>query len=139
MTIAVLLTSAPQARAQDENQNAPQTSAQESKDFMVYSVYRALDMGNPGETPQKDYYINIGTKHGVRAGAVLEVLRKIPTYDLVSKKFHNDLTFPIARVKIIHAESGSSIARMEKLLPIETTPSVTPRAVMVGDLVRQTR
>ena len=105
-------------------------------DFTVYSVYKALDLGNPGEIPQKDYYVNMGQSQGVHDGSILEVMRKISTYDLLSEKLYKDVTFPIARLKVIHAEGYAAIARLDKLAPTEKTPAITPRAVMVGDYVR---
>jgi hypothetical protein len=105
-------------------------------DFTVYSVYKALDLGNPGEIPQKDYYVNMGQSQGVHDGSILEVMRKISTYDLLSEKLYKDVTFPIARLKVIHAEGYAAIARLDKLASTEKTPAITPRAVMVGDYVR---
>jgi hypothetical protein len=70
-----------------------------SAEFVVYSVYRGLDMGIPGETPQKDFYVNIGAAQGVRVGTTLEVMRRASTYDLITEKLYKDLTYPIARLK----------------------------------------
>src|SRR5690606_21026117 len=97
---------------------------------------QALNMGNPGEVAQKDYYINMGSVNGVRVGTVLDVVRKVPSYDLVSQKLYKDVTFPIGQLKVIHVESTAAIARLVKLNPPENTPAVTTRAILVGDLVR---
>ena len=111
-------------------------SASES---VVYSIYRELDLGNPGENPQKDFYVNMGTAQGVHTGSVLEVARRVPTYDLVNEKLFKDIIFPIARIKVIHAEENAAVARLEKLLPADSTPAISPRGVMVGDLVKPVR
>ena len=108
-----------------------------SAEFVVYSVYRGLDMGNPGETPQKDFYVNIGAAQGVRVGTTLEVMRRASTYDLITEKLYKDLTYPIARLKVIHAENNAAVARLDKMLPADKTPALAPNAVIVGDLVRQ--
>lgn len=100
--------------------------------YTVYSVYQALDLGNPNEVPQKDYYLSMGQSQGVRDGSIIEVMRKVPTYDLVSEKLYKEMTFPIARLKVIHVESSTAVARLEKLFPPEKTPALSPRAVMVG-------
>ena len=112
----------------------PETSL--SSDFVVYSVYKALDMGNPGEIPQRDYYINMGSAQGIHLGSQIEVLRRISTYDLLSEKLYKDVTFPIAKIKVVHVENNAAICRLEKLLPADRTPAVATKAVMVGDLVR---
>lgn len=106
-------------------------------EFLVYSVYRGVFLGGPGEeAPPKDFYVNMGTQHGLRMGASLDVLRRVSTYDVVNEQFYRDMTFPIAVLKVIHVESTASIARLERMLPADQAPSISPRAVMVGDLVR---
>jgi hypothetical protein len=102
-------------------------------DYVVYSVYKELDLGNEGERPEKDFYVNMGTTQGVRPGTILKAYRRMSTYDLMSEKLYRDVSFPIAKLKVIHAESSAAIARLEKMLP--DTPAYSPRAVMVGDLV----
>jgi hypothetical protein len=106
-------------------------------DFVVYSVYKSLDMGNPGEVPQKDFYVNMGSAQGLHDGAQLDVLRRIATYDLLNEKLYKDVTFPIAKIKVIHVEENAAICRLEKILPPEKTPAVASHSVMVGDVVRQ--
>ncbi len=105
-------------------------------DHVVYSIYKNLDLGDPNDPPMKDYYVNMGTQQGLRKGAVLEVHRKVATYDLTSQKLYRDITFPIATLKVIHVESNAAIARLEKMTAAKDTPAMTPRAVMIGDFVR---
>jgi hypothetical protein len=103
---------------------------------IVYSVFKGIDLGNPNEMIQKDYFVNLGTNQGIRVGTVLEVARKSPSYDLTTEKLYKDLIFPFARIKVIHAEKDASIARLEKLYSQDVTPVLVPRSVIVGDLVR---
>jgi hypothetical protein len=105
-------------------------------DFVVYSVYKGLDLGNPGETPQKDYYVNMGTAQGLRVGARLDVLRRVSTYDLLSEKLYKDVTFPIAKIRVIHVEDNAAVCRLDKMISADKTPAVAARAVMIGDLVQ---
>jgi hypothetical protein len=106
-----------------------------AQDFVVYGVFRELDLGNPTEPAQKDYYINMGAAQGLRAGSVVQVSRRMATYDLLAEKLYKDVLFPIADLKVIHVEGNAAIARMDKMLPPEKTPAMFPRAVMVGDVV----
>jgi hypothetical protein len=69
-------------------------------------------------------------------GTVLEVARKAPSYDLTTEKLYKDLIFPFAQIRVIHAEKDAAIARLEKLYPLEKTPAMSPRSVVVGDLVK---
>lgn len=114
----------------------PEKGRGETTDFVVYSINQGLDLGIPNETPLKDYYLNLGASQGVKVGALLQIVRRVSTYDLVNEQVYRDMAFPIALVKVIHVEGNSSIARMEKWLPRETTPGISPKAVMLGDLVR---
>lgn len=116
--------------------SAPASHA--ADDFYVYSMYRALDLGdNPGAVVQKDYYVNMGSAQGLKSGAVLDVFRKVASYDLSNQKLYKDLTLPVAKIRVIHAEPNAAIARVVQISPEDRTPALTPRAIMVGDLVRR--
>lgn len=111
-------------------------SESNATEYVVYSIYQGLNMGNPGEISQKDYYINMGIQQGIHKGSILLVMRQVPSYDIMNKQLYRDVVFPIALLKVIHVEPGASIARLDHLLPVENTPAITPRAVMVGDTVQ---
>jgi hypothetical protein len=105
-------------------------------EFTVYSVYQHLDMGNENEKPLKDFYINMGSEHGLRKGSIVTVIKRVPTYDAVSEKLYREMAFPYARLKIVHAEQNLAVGRIEKVLPQDNVPAVNPQAIMVGDIVR---
>lgn len=107
-----------------------------ASDFVIYSIYQAVDLGDPKTPAQKDFYVNMGLAHGLREGMTVEVSRRVPTYDVLAEKLYQDVTFPIARMRIIHVESTAAVARLERMLPLDKTPAISPRAVMVGDLVK---
>jgi hypothetical protein len=110
-----------------------------SEDAIVYSVFKGIDLGDPNEVLQKDYFVNLGSNQGIRVGTILEVARKAPSYDLTTEKLYKDLVFPFGTLRVIHAEKDASIARLEKLYSPEKTPVMVPRSVIVGDLVRVSR
>ena len=112
---------------------AEETIPEES---VIYSVYRGVDLGENYEKPLKDFYVNMGKKQGVQPGTILNVLRKIATYDLVNRKLKSDIIFRIAELKVIYADQETAIARVHRMLPADQTPTVSPNAVMVGDIVR---
>ena len=106
-------------------------------DFVVYSVFRPLDLGNKGEPPpQHTYYINMGSKNGLHVGSSVTVLRKIATYDLVSQKLYKDIEFPFAKLKIVHVEGTAAIAKLDGFLSADQTVALDTRAIMVGDIVK---
>lgn len=108
----------------------------ETAEPQVYGLQHHLNMGNPGEENRKDFYVNAGTKQGIRAGSMLQVFRKTTSYDLINNKIHTEVTFPIATLKVIHAENEVSIARLDRMLPEDKAALINPTAVMVGDIVR---
>lgn len=110
--------------------------SEDAGDSVIYGTYITLSMGNPGEDHPRDFYVSLGSKSGAKVGAKVEVMRRIATHDLMNRKLQKDMLFPIATLKIIHVEQNASIARLEKMMPEEATPAMTPRAVMVGDSVR---
>lgn len=110
----------------------------QASDFMVYSVYKSVDLGNPGEVSQKDFYVNMGTSNGLKTGTKLKVYRMVSTFDVTSQKLYKDMSFPIGTIKVIHAESNAAIARLDDIESPEKTPATT-RAVMVGDKVEISR
>jgi len=108
----------------------------QAAESVVYSVYRPLDLGASTEPPPKDFFVNMGTGQGIRNGTVLTVFRRAATYDLLSEKLFREITFPIAKIKVIHTESGTAVARLDKMIPSDKAPGITPQAIMIGDLVR---
>lgn len=116
-----------------------QASAQSKAEFVIYGINHAIDLGRPDGSfvpTQKDFYVNMGSIHGLRKGTKLQVLRKAATYDVIGKRLFKDMTYPIATLKVIHVENNAAITRVDSLLPAEETPNAIPRAVIVGDLVR---
>lgn len=103
---------------------------------VVYSVYRGLDLGDGVSGAEKDYFINLGSRDGLQVGQSVEVIRKLPTYDLQTEKLYKDLKFPFAKLKLIHVEAEASIGRLEVIYSPDKTPILSPKAVIVGDLVR---
>lgn len=110
--------------------------ATETRSATVFSVFKSLDMGTPGEASQKDFYIGLGSNQGVHEGSLIEVTRKLPVYDLVSEKLYKDMVYKVARLKVIHSESSASVARLEKIYPLDQVPALFNHAVMVGDQVK---
>jgi len=106
-----------------------------AEEHVVYSVYSRINMGHPGEKSKKDFFVNMGARHGVAIGSRLTVYRKLSTYDLLSKKLYRDMMIPIGFLKVIHTENFAAIARLEEMLPEDDLPHVTPGAVLVGDQV----
>ncbi len=81
----------------------------------------------------RDVYVNMGTDQGIKTGSTLDAFRVITTVDELNQKTGRNISFKIAKLKVIHAESDVSVARVTQFLPPDATPIVSYTNVMVGD------
>ncbi len=105
-------------------------------EFSVYEVFRAVDLGESDRPPPKEFFVNMGAIQGVRKGSVLDVYRKISSFDNLAEKHGGEHMVPVGRIKVIHADERTAIARMERFVSLEQEPALLPQSVMIGDLVR---
>ncbi len=109
------------------------------EEFSVYQVYRPINLGEVEQAPPKDIFINMGTENGVKRGNTLDVYRKISSFDNLTQKHMGDHLIPVGRVKVIHVDERSSIARLDKFVSINEEPAMLPQAIMIGDVVKTIR
>ena len=110
------------------------SSVAQAKEATVFDVRRPIAMDN-SEVPPKDYYINAGTKDGLKKGMIILVNRRMNLYDQYQNKSPGDLVVPIGQLKIIHIQDDVAVARLEEIKSREALPTVEFDAVMVGDRV----
>ncbi|NUM88723.1 MAG: hypothetical protein HUU37_05935 [Bdellovibrionales bacterium] len=103
-------------------------------EFKVYGVKTEFPMED-GQTIFKDVYVSMGTNQGIKAGTQLVAYRMATTSDDLAQKSSAQITFPVAKLRVIHAEATAAVARVVEVF----APSVTPLSgytnVMVGDTV----
>jgi hypothetical protein len=102
----------------------------------VYQVYRGIDMGDTDRPPPKDIFISMGAGQGLHKGSVLDVYRRISSFDNMTQKHMGDHMIPVGRIKIIYVDDRTAIARQDKFVSIDQEPALLPQAVMIGDIVR---
>jgi hypothetical protein len=83
----------------------------------------------------RDVYVNMGTEQGIKEGSVLDAFRTLTTVDEINQRTGQNISFRIAKLKVIHAEGSVAVARVIQVMPPETTPVGTYTNVMVGDSV----
>ncbi len=105
-------------------------------EYSVYQVFRGIDLGESDQPPPKDIFINMGADQGIKKGSILDVYRKISSFDNLTQRLAGDHMVPVGRVKIIHVDEKTAIARLDKYVSIDQEPGLLPQAVMIGDLVR---
>jgi hypothetical protein len=104
----------------------------------VYQVYRPVDLGE-GFPPPKDIFVSIGTMDGIRKGSYLDVYRRISSFDNLTSRHMGDHMIPVGRLKIIHVDEKTAIARSDRFVSLEEEPALMPQAIMIGDVVRPVR
>ncbi len=110
----------------------------QADDAIVYQVFRGIDLGESDRQPPKDIFVNMGANKGIKKGTVLDVYRKISSFDNLTQQLVGDHMIPVGRIKVIHSDDKSSIARLDKFVSIDQEPGLLPQAIMIGDVVRPT-
>jgi hypothetical protein len=105
-------------------------------EFNVYQVYRPIDLGESNQLPPKDIFINMGSTNGLHKGSVLDVYRRISSFDNLTQKHMGDHMIPVGRIRVIHTDEQTAIARADKFVSVEQEPALLPQAIMIGDVVR---
>ena len=103
-------------------------------EYKVFGIRTDFPMAD-GQPLFRDVYVNMGTNQGIKTGSSLDAFRVITTVDELNQKAGHNISFKIAKLKVIHAESDLAVARMDTFLPPESTPLGSFTNVMVGDEV----
>lgn len=105
-----------------------------ARELTVFAIQKNLQLNNK-ETVYHDYYLDGGTESGLSKGQLVTVVRRIPLHDLTRNRPLGDMHLPVAQLKIIYVQRGSSVARLNKLFLDKDRPLIDFNAVMVGDQV----
>lgn len=103
-------------------------------DYQVFGIRTDFPMAD-GQPLFRDVYVNMGTNQGIKTGSTLDAFRVVTTVDELNQKTGRNISFKIAKLKVIHAESDLAVARVTQFLPPEATPIGSFTNVMVGDQV----
>lgn len=111
------------------------TSMGMARDYIIYSISQDLPMGLENEIIKKNYYVNIGKQQGLKEGTVLDVIRTISRLDPYETKKRYNYNVNIGKLKVLHTENSSSIARMEEMLKGPDIPYLEIDSFIIGDKV----
>ena len=93
-----------------------------ANNYIVYSVSQNLPMGFENEKIQKNFYVNMGSKQGLRKGVKLNVYRKIIKIDSFDTKEKYQHKIKIGELEVFHIEENSSISLLKntekKIMPL---------------------
>jgi len=100
----------------------------------VFGVRTDFPM-NDDQQQFRDVYVNMGTDQGIKVGSRLDAFRVLTTVDEINQRTGRNISFRIAKLKVIHAEGDVAVARVVEMLKPESTPIGNYTNVMVGDIV----
>jgi hypothetical protein len=85
-----------------------------ARSFMIYSVAMDLPMGVDNEVLKKNFYVNLGSKQGVRKGALLDVFRVISVLDPYDNRKRVNYRVKIGELKVLHSNDEAAITVFHK-------------------------
>jgi len=93
-----------------------------ARSYMIYSVAMDLPMGVDNEVLKKNFYVNMGSKQGVKKGTLLDVFRVISVLDPYDNRKRVNYRVKIGELKVIHSNDEAAISifhkREDKDLPV---------------------
>ncbi len=101
-------------------------------DGKIIEVKRALSL-DATHSHNKEFYIDAGSKMGLKTNHIIPVLRKKSFIDPLENKTVGDLYLPVGEVKVIHVGSTVSVARIHKVPKRDKLPELDYATFMVGD------
>ncbi|MEQ1876400.1 MAG: hypothetical protein ABL958_07125 [Bdellovibrionia bacterium] len=105
-----------------------------ARELTVFAIQKNLQMSIK-DPVYHDYYLDGGTEAGISRGQIITVVRRIPLHDLTRNRPLGDMHMPVAQLKVLYVQRGSSVARLHKLFLDKDRPLIDFNAVMVGDQV----
>lgn len=106
-----------------------------ASDYTIYSVEHELPMTNDLDVIQKNYYINMGEKQGIKEGTLLDVYRIVVLNDPYNREKRYVHKMKVGQLEVIHKDSDTSIAITKNYDQSEKKPILEIPAFMVGDVV----
>ncbi|MBI4404383.1 MAG: hypothetical protein HY537_09495 [Deltaproteobacteria bacterium] len=101
----------------------------------IVEVTKRLRLSSAEAMPPKDYFIDVGTKHGINEGSVLEVKRVILAMDRFSGMGRHFIPIVLGELRVVAAGEYSSIARVHSQRSLDQLPSMDYSVFMLGDSV----
>ena len=101
----------------------------------IIQISRKLRMHASDPIQEKEFYINLGRKHDVRAGDVLEVSRKVPVVDALSEGTVHLMRVFLGEIRIYFVGESISLGRLFRGRSPAELPPLEYLSFMLGDEV----
>lgn len=103
----------------------------------IIQVSRRLRMSNVEPNPPKDFFIDMGTRDGVREGDVMTVYRFVPVLNVLAGAPHQLLRVVLGEIKILSAGESVAVGRVLQERAPNELPAMDSQAFMMGDQVER--
>lgn len=106
-----------------------------ARDHLIFSVAEDIPMGWQDDVSRRNYYVNMGSEHGIKKGTTLTVFRTISKRNPYDNKKRVNYRIPIGTLEVIHAEDTSAIGSLKRLYKTAKDPLFEINSFMIGDAV----
>ncbi|MCS6837395.1 MAG: hypothetical protein NZ480_00990 [Bdellovibrionaceae bacterium] len=90
---------------------------------------------NPGESRERDFYLNGGLQHNVRLGKTYLVYRKVPVTNVLNRGSLGLFSIPVGEVKVIWQNDTISVARLVRVFERSDLPLLEVPGILIGDVI----
>ena len=101
----------------------------------VINVSHGFKMAEAEPTPPRDYYLDLGTRDGIKNGDLLEVSRQVSVPNASWGGTNHLLRVVLAEVKVLVVGETASIARVTTRREAAELPTLNFSSILVGDSV----
>jgi hypothetical protein len=102
---------------------------------VIFSMTQELPMGIEDEVIKKNYYVNMGSSHGVKKNSVLDVFRIISIQNPYDNKKRMNYRVKIGELKVLHVSEDAAITSSKEFKQEEEVPVFEIPQFMIGDHV----
>jgi hypothetical protein len=102
----------------------------------LIQVTRRLRMSFNDPVPPKDFFIDLGTRNGVKVGDVFEVSRHLPVNNALSGSPWHLMRIVLGEIRIYAVGESTAVGRAEIEREPSSLPAMDYSVFMVGDEVQ---
>lgn len=106
-----------------------------AREHLIYSIDEEIPMGYENEKPKRNYYVNIGSNQGVKAGTTLDVFRVISKSNPYDNLKRINYKVKIGELEVLHSDDHAAIGSLKKIKVGIKDPLFEISSFMIGDYV----
>lgn len=106
-----------------------------AREHLIYSIDEEIPMGYENEKPKRNYYVNIGSNQGVKAGTTLDVFRIISKSNPYDNLKRINYKVKIGELEVLHSDDHAAIGSLKQIKVGIKDPLFEISSFMIGDYV----